>query len=213
MNDPAAVTESEWDASDFVSGALCLDLTNTVGGRTKARDVERLTSFATAVAWSRAAKGINAEEAMALLRVAAERQTEAMRCLQEIRALRETLHGLFSAWAAGNPPQVSDEEQLRGIIAKAVAIARLVRDQDRCVWSVPVEATGLKTILVWCALSAMQLLVSKELIHLRECERCSWLFLDRSKNQRRRWCRTDACGNRARAASHYQRTKDKPLQA
>ena len=40
---------------------------------------------------------------------------------------------------------------------------------------------------------------------LRACEGadCGWLFLDRSRSKRRRWCDPKACGNRAKAARFY----------
>ncbi|WP_189472284.1 CGNR zinc finger domain-containing protein [Litchfieldella qijiaojingensis] len=52
---------------------------------------------------------------------------------------------------------------------------------------------------------APALLYSGRLHRLKECGRCSWLFLDQSKAQRRRWCRTEVCGNRARVERHYHR--------
>ncbi|MBV8794030.1 MAG: CGNR zinc finger domain-containing protein, partial [Hyphomicrobiales bacterium] len=35
---------------------------------------------------------------------------------------------------------------------------------------------------------------------IRECggHACGWLFYDRSKNNRRRWCEMEICGNRAK---------------
>jgi predicted RNA-binding Zn ribbon-like protein len=57
--------------------------------------------------------------------------------------------------------------------------------------------------------SAAELLSSDERTLLRECaaETCSWLFLDRSRSRRRRWCDMATCGNRAKARRHYQRKK------
>jgi predicted RNA-binding Zn ribbon-like protein len=43
---------------------------------------------------------------------------------------------------------------------------------------------------------------------LRICERCTWIFIDRTKNQKRRFCRQDACGNKARAARFYERHRE-----
>ncbi len=35
---------------------------------------------------------------------------------------------------------------------------------------------------------------------------CGWLFLDETKNARRKWCLMEVCGNRAKSSRHYART-------
>jgi predicted RNA-binding Zn ribbon-like protein len=44
---------------------------------------------------------------------------------------------------------------------------------------------------------------------IRRCEgeRCVLLYYDTSRNRSRRWCDMGACGNRAKAAAHYRRTR------
>ncbi|MCG8559122.1 MAG: CGNR zinc finger domain-containing protein [Hyphomicrobiales bacterium] len=34
---------------------------------------------------------------------------------------------------------------------------------------------------------------------------CGWMFIDETKNGRRKWCQMEICGNRAKAARHYRR--------
>jgi predicted RNA-binding Zn ribbon-like protein len=57
--------------------------------------------------------------------------------------------------------------------------------------------------------SAADLLTSPEVHAVKECgsDRCSWLFVDRSRTHRRRWCDMKSCGNRAKARRHYQKTR------
>jgi predicted RNA-binding Zn ribbon-like protein len=57
------------------------------------------------------------------------------------------------------------------------------------------------------ALSAAELLTSDRVDRVRECasETCSWLFLDGSRNRRRKWCDMASCGNRAKARRYYAR--------
>jgi predicted RNA-binding Zn ribbon-like protein len=53
------------------------------------------------------------------------------------------------------------------------------------------------------------LLTSEELVLVRECaaEDCGWLFLDKTKNHRRRWCDMKTCGNRDKARRYYERMR------
>jgi len=48
------------------------------------------------------------------------------------------------------------------------------------------------------AVQASELLTSGDLSRLRACATpdCDWLFLDTSKNGRRRWCQMNVCGAR-----------------
>ncbi len=68
-------------------------------------------------------------------------------------------------------------------------------------------AEDLQSPLWPIARSAAELLTGPELDRVRECGHCSWLFLDTSKNRRRRGCRMEVSGNRAKSARHYSRKK------
>jgi predicted RNA-binding Zn ribbon-like protein len=197
--------QAEWPAADLVGGAPFLDFTNSVGGRTKARELDRLESYPALVAWAQAAGIVSPAEAGSLLAAAAANEAPAERCLQDARAFRESLYGLLSRVTAGAEPRGTDLDQVNGGIAKAAAVARLAWAGNRFIASIGGEKAGLDVILCRVALAAQRFLDGEDLGRLRECERCSWLFLDRSKNGRRRWCRMDACGNRAKAARHYRK--------
>jgi predicted RNA-binding Zn ribbon-like protein len=36
---------------------------------------------------------------------------------------------------------------------------------------------------------------------------CGWVFFDKSKSRRRRWCDMKTCGNAAKASRHYHRKR------
>jgi len=61
-------------------------------------------------------------------------------------------------------------------------------------------------LVVW---TAAELLTSSEIERIRRCagSGCAWLFIDRSKNQTRRWCDMSVCGNRIKARRHYASVK------
>jgi predicted RNA-binding Zn ribbon-like protein len=55
------------------------------------------------------------------------------------------------------------------------------------------------------ALSLEDLLRSDELARVRQCKRCTWLFVDRGRGVGRRWCAMRTCGNRAKAEAFRER--------
>lgn len=196
-----------WDAGSFVGGALCLDFANTQGGRDKMRDLERLTTYEDAVSWASAASMITTDERDFLTSMALKAPAEAARTLEQLQRFRECLYRLFSAQAGGREIDPRDEECLRRAVAAAISIAHLRREGDLRAWTIDAAAAGLNTLLGRIALAAQQLALGSELPYVRECARCSWLFVDRTKNKRRRWCKTETCGNRTRAARHYRLSK------
>ena len=63
-------------------------------------------------------------------------------------------------------------------------------------------------VLGLVALSALSILSDpRERGRIKTCPGidCGWMFIDETKNRRRKWCLMETCGNRAKAARHYQR--------
>jgi predicted RNA-binding Zn ribbon-like protein len=193
----------EWTTEDFVAGALCLELTNTVGDHSKTRDVERLTDWDTLLKWTVATGVLRATEAQELRKIGSRDPASVQRALQSLLKFREALFRTASALAADGVPVREDLDKVEATILSAVRSAHLVRQGERFEWAVGPIDSPVNLPLSRVALSALSLLQGKELAYLRECRRCSWLFVDRSKSHGRRWCRADACGNRARVARHY----------
>ena len=199
MNEPI----HEWSSQDIVAGELCLDFTNTVGDRSKTRDVEWLPEWDTLIKWAVAVDALDKEEAQYLRKAGKRDPAAAAQSLQTLRTFRSMLFRIVSAIAAGHAPPQEDLERMEVVMRGALRAAHLSRQGQTYRWTVRSSDVSMKTPLARIALSTLQLLQSNDLARLRECQRCSWLFLDRSKSRRRRWCRAAACGNRARVARHY----------
>jgi len=75
-------------------------------------------------------------------------------------------------------------------------------------WDTNGDKSRLDWILNPVIRSAAEVLVSDDLQNIKSCAdpACGWLFLDVSRNKRRRWCDIQDCGNRAKA-SHFYRKK------
>jgi predicted RNA-binding Zn ribbon-like protein len=193
---------------DLSGGQLALDFANTVSYRFE-KGIERLPNFRELVRFG-TSTGVVSSSAMARLNVKAAQSPElAERALQEALHLRETLFAIFQAIAEG-----------RGVPAKALArlniAAQSCADHERLVevgelfeWQWEGMDVYLDSVLWPVTRAALDLLVSEELKNLRICasDKCGWLFLDKTKNHRRRWCDMKTCGNRVKARRHYERVK------
>ncbi len=198
-----------WDPGAFVGGHVALDFTNTVGGSTRARDVERLGSYDDLVGWSVAAGVLDDAEGAALTARAAADPAEAARALDEVLGQREALHRWLAAAVTGEEADDADRARVADDVAAAHRVAHLAADPTRGpAWLVTVDDAGLALPARRLALATAALLAGEERQRIGLCGRCSWLFLDPSPSRRRRWCSMATCGNRAKAARHHARVAE-----
>jgi predicted RNA-binding Zn ribbon-like protein len=197
-----------WGTLDLVGGLPCLDFANTAGGHTKMREVERIPTFQDAINWALFAEILSAGEARSIALAAKAKPGAAARQVEEMHAFREALQRTVAAISGGQPVAAKDFAKVRAVITEAVGNAEITGQPEAFLWTADVAAPGLGTVLSRVALSAHDMFAREKPSQLRICERCTWVFIDRTKNQKRRFCRQDACGNKARAARFYERHRD-----
>jgi len=162
--------------------------------------------------WRKQAGGITESEERSLLREAARRPRDARKTLRKAKSLRDAVFEIFSAAAGGRRPPRGALTALNITLPSALA-QRSLRETARArfawFWRSEDSERALERVLWPVIWEAASLLTSRELDRVRECaaDSCAWLFLDRSKNQTRRWCDMTVCGNRTKARRHYARIK------
>ncbi len=196
-----------WGPLDLVGGLPCLDFANTAGGHTKLREVERIPTYRDVINWASYAEILSPVEARGLIAALKANPKEAARRVRELLEFREALHRLVGAMANGHESEPNDFARVRTAMTKAVSVAQLSRRPSAFAWTADSEALGLGTVLTRIALSAHDMFARENPAQLRQCEICTWLFIDRTKNQKRRFCRQDACGNKSRAARFYRKKR------
>lgn len=118
-----------------------------------------------------------------------------------LRGLRTAGYSVLSAIAAGRQPGREESLHLEMAIKSALNDAQFRFDASGLSIR-PGPLGGLHDALV---LSLNDLLASDDLDRLRECKRCTHLFLDHGRGQGRRWCSMARCGNRAKAETFRKR--------
>ena len=124
---------------------------------------------------------------------------------------REALFAIFSAVVEHRAIPGNALQQLTLILQEGMANGRLVHNGHLFAWEWTSMNIHLESALWPVARAAADLLLSDELENVRMCasDECAWLFIDRTKNHRRRWCDMKTCGNRVKARRHYQRMNSK----
>jgi predicted RNA-binding Zn ribbon-like protein len=176
----------------LIGERLCLDFTNTVGGRKGSEIIlEKLKTYDDLLTWSEHAGILNHKEAQKINK--RNSQTVVKRALQ----LREAIYRICLASLKKQSPNSEDLKLLNREIHEArnhefidsrfqLRAKSTNNDPDRMLWPI--------------ALSAVELLTTDDLKRLQQCEgeNCGWLFVDTSKNHTRQWCDMSDCGNRAK---------------
>lgn len=122
--------------------------------------------------------------------------------------LREALHGIFTATIAGSPPPATAMGKFNKSLGEAMAAAAVLPTATGFAWDwSDLSSASLDSPLWPIARSAADLLTGPRLDRVKECPglHCGWLFLDRTRNGRRRWCEMEVCGSRAKMRRYRER--------
>ena len=194
----------------FVGDHLAMDFLNTIASP-YGEPLEWLSNGSDLLDWlqqagvidAKVAKRLRSEDAHALDNVAAE-----------ARILREWLRNLVKQHA-GIPLGLNILNALEPLnqllagdgiyfqIGASEGNAPSMQSMRR--WEKPEE------LLLPIAEAIADLICHADFSYVRGCENeaCSLMFYDRTKSHARRWCSMAVCGNRAKAAAHRARIRDK----
>jgi predicted RNA-binding Zn ribbon-like protein len=189
----------------LIGGDLCLDFANTLYGHAEVIH-EYLFDYRDLVLWSRHVGILSVQKAEILLSKWERALAESEAVFRQAIQIREEIHRIFTSLAHDEPPSNDDIAQLHQAWLENESHSQLVRTESGFMmgWE---EGDAVDSMLWPITRSAVELLTSDDLKRVKQCGRCDWLFLDRSRNQSRRWCSMDACGNRVKMARRYEREK------
>jgi predicted RNA-binding Zn ribbon-like protein len=184
----------------LIADDLALDFANTESGRGFPSHQNHLREAANVADWLRHAKVLPAEDADWLKKRVSERADLAQDLLGQAIALREAVHNIGVALGHRAKPPETALASLSALHARFVAKAELAPGVLSCRWLWSVRASPVEAALGPIALAAVRLFTQGDFHRIRECggHACGWLFYDCSKNNRRRWCEMEVCGNRAK---------------
>jgi predicted RNA-binding Zn ribbon-like protein len=191
----------------FVGGQLVADFVNTVdwGEPGVAIEGERLPTPEAWRAWLEAAGVVSAAQAR---RLPVEGRS-ADRALKQVHATRALMHRILTALARGRAVSPDDRAALARLASGAASRRRLEVGASGAEWRWEVDPGRPERWLDPVVWDAADLLAGRDRARIRACDgpRCGWVFVDRSRNGRRRWCAMDMCGSRAKARAYYARTR------
>ena len=194
--------------SDLVGGDVVLDLVNTVNAR-DGDATEWLDSFARVLEWAALTGHFDEYLLVQLERMDKADPRAGKLALRRLRELRESIHDVLSATIQNDPAPANALRGLESRWKAAVAHARLTIADHHTSLTLGLETSRLDYLNHDLALCAVDLLRTFPPDRTRICAgaRCGWLFIDRSRAGRRRWCDMATCGNAAKSKRYYERER------
>jgi predicted RNA-binding Zn ribbon-like protein len=193
-------------AHDLVGGDLAVDFVNTVTARDTTPS-DWVDDYSALLRWAALTGAFAKKDVAKLASLAGEEPGQAAAALRRARTLREALCGALYALIDGRSPSSEALVALDEARVLSVKAGKLVHAVGRLAPQWSADRSGLDLVAHVVTARALALLEAPELDRLRLCDGhdCGWVFLDTSKNGRRRWCDMATCGNTAKARRYAQR--------
>lgn len=124
--------------------------------------------------------------------------------------LRETIRTLVNNWGVNNRAVLAAKDFINELLDAQRQTPKLIFTNGGYSFESPKAKLSSEEILLAIAKQAAELLVDTPSKRIRKCanDSCVIMFKDTSKSQRRRWCSMDVCGNRAKVAAHYKKSRE-----
>lgn len=190
-------------------GRLCLDFINTVHSRAKPTIDDYLYSYADIMRWTKRTAILSNKQQHHLQAYADQHPAKAKQAFKKMIACREELYRLFRSLADGRRPEDEVVNSFNQFLPDALSHLRIMPQANvmQLVWTEGKDPLLLPLRMV--IKSAYDVLINEPEERIKACPSCFWLFLDKTKNNKRRWCNSLACGSIDKATRYYYRKKSR----
>ncbi|HTS09985.1 MAG TPA: ABATE domain-containing protein [Candidatus Eisenbacteria bacterium] len=188
---------------------MSLDFVNTLDDRFSNEPKEMLKSYVDLARFGEDTGILTDQQVDRFFPWSIQYKEEAEEVLKSAIELREAISAVFYSIVQRKPVPAAPLDILNVRVQEAARHLKLVPGKERFKWKFDSGINDPYAPIWPIARDAAELLASDRLEFVRACasKTCEWLFLDESKNHRRRWCDMTKCGNRAKAKRFYVRQK------
>jgi predicted RNA-binding Zn ribbon-like protein len=189
----------------LTGGRLVFDFINTVNTRLPSPEFDYLKTYEDFISWSEKVKSLSKKRLQSIRHQAMIKPKLTSATFRDVIDVRENLYQLFAAIAQGRVPEASVTETFNKTLSRTFQEINLIFERSGVEVNFNSEDSSLYEPLSVTVKSAYDVLTNENFERIRECPRCGWLFLDTSKNGKRRWCDMKVCGSREKALEYYHR--------
>lgn len=192
------------------STVLCCNFVNTQSSWTSADRYDYFQTYENFIEWCLKVNILSQERVQALRALSIQQPEDAKASLTRIKEIRYILHGLISAVAKNSKAALLHFLPSFNLLLRVEAVSRqrLIYKERKFVID-PINIDGDLTAPVWLAVESLaNLLVENDLHRIKECPKCGWVFLDETKNGKRKWCNPKYCGTSDKMKRYNDRKKN-----
>jgi len=206
--------ERTMDSLTVESSILSCNFINTVYAWRGTNLNEYLKSYDDVIAWCRKLSVYDNDYLNSLQQQANANPEKAKHALHKIVLVRQLMYDFISSIAAEDRDQYALLiRKINPFISEALAHVDLIFENDGFKTGFRKLPTDLESPL-WPVLKSLQdLILHADLTRIKECPKCGWVFLDETKNGRRRWCSPVECGTYDKMLRYNKKKKQQSAEA
>lgn len=189
-------------------GILILDFINTVHNRLESPLRDYLTDEYKLAQWGVKVGILSESEQHELVQNINTAPLSVTPKLASILEMREFLYQMFYHLSVDSPLSEKTLKTFTDYIKNSSKNMAIIAGDNGYHKSCSFDATSFSKIIFTVLESALTLLTTGNHHRIKECPSCGWLFLDTTKNGRRKWCSMKSCGNNVKALQWYYRHKE-----
>ena len=190
-------------------GIACLDFINSAFDTEKEIVVERLHTYHDLLILAKRLHLLKRDSLKTLTRLAGKQPAKAQQILLTARRVRKVMFKVFNALAHGSLEQLDPKflQKFNKQITSALSTQAFMVKGTHLYMTWKNGQDNLMQPLQAFLLSAYELLINEDQRYIKQCGACEWLFIDKTKNHRRKWCDMQTCGSSEKSRRYYNRKK------
>lgn len=191
---------------NFDGGSLCLDFINTINDRFVSEPLDYLGNVQDLLKWAYR-QNLVENRYKKLLAYTEKHPQIAAAFLKNAKDIRNLLYDLFLHVSHTTKIKKEHLSEFNKILPEYFSKLKLDMKEGVSTESWNYKLDDLRIILAFILKDAYTLLLEAKLERIGECPECGWLFIDKTKNGRRRWCNMQNCGSRSKSLEYYRRKR------
>lgn len=190
-------------------GCPVFDFTNTISNRNDPDYFDYLTTYDDFIQWTDKIGLLPKGKLQAIVAFSKRHARKSADTMKMVIETREVIFKLFSSLVQHRKADREALDALNSFLSEALSNMRIEIGRAEVATSFRVsDKTILKEPLYILIKNAFDILSTQSFERIKECPTCKWLFLDTTKNGKRRWCNMQVCGSNDKARRYYHRKKE-----
>ncbi|MBC9794689.1 CGNR zinc finger domain-containing protein [Sinomicrobium weinanense] len=190
-----------------IGGNLCFDFVNTISWRDTDLPHEWLDSLDNLLIWTQLVKVFDEDQVKKLKTEILNMPNGEEKYLTDLIELRELLNRIFVAIIDAKSPSEKDLKIFNQHVSNAYTKNMIVENKLKFHLEISEKVDLSQRLTDKIVLSAVEVLTQVKLKRIKKCFSCHWLYEDVSRNNSRRWCVMEDCGNRYKVNQFNKRRK------